>query len=473
MENILSNPGKTAELNKASADKLSWGTRIAYGCGDTACNVVFGIINSLLTLFYTDYAGVPIATVGLVFLISRFFDGTSDVIMGVVVEKTHSKWGKARPWMLWTALPYAICAVALFMVPQTSPAMQFVYLFISYNLLSTVCYTAINVPYGTLSTLMTRSSHERDMLSIVRMSLAPVGRIIAVTFTLPLVKLLGNDQSAWVKAMALWAALAFVLLIVCFARCKETVNVNTEEKGEKKNKVGFKKSLVSLLGNKYFWAVLILWTVTVVQQTLVGTLAPYYCKYIFENDNLYGILNMSENVTLILGALLCPFLLKKFSKRDLCLAGCIIAVAAQAALMLNNTSFYWLLAVTIVRAVGQAPITAVIFGMMGDVVEYGQWRFHVRQESLIFGGGSLGFKIGSGVSAAVVTSMLAMSGFISSATGGAAQPDTAKQMIMNIYQYGILAIWVVAVVVLVLYQLDKKYPAIMKELSERERRGEM
>lgn len=138
-----------------AADTLSWGTRLSYGCGDVACNIVMaGMVNSLLTLFYTDYANVPIATVGLVMLISRFFDGTSDVIMGVLVNRTHSRWGKARPWLLWMALPYVICSISLFCVPQTSTTLQFWYIFVTYNLLATVCYTAINVPYGTLSTLI-------------------------------------------------------------------------------------------------------------------------------------------------------------------------------------------------------------------------------------------------------------------------------------------------------------------------------
>ena len=454
----------------AAADTLGWGTRLSYGCGDVACNIVMaGMVNSLLTLFYTDYANVPIATVGLVMLISRFFDGTSDVIMGVLVSKTHSRWGKARPWLLWMALPYVICSISLFCVPQTSTTLQFWYIFVTYNLLATVCYTAINVPYGTLSTLMTRSSHERDMLSIVRMSIAPVGRLVAVTLSLPLVKLLGDTQSAWIKAMMLWSALAFVLLLTCFVNCKETVELSAAQASDVH--VGFRRSLKALLTNKYFWAVLILWTITVVQQTLVGTLAPYYCKYIFGNDSLYSLLYMAENITLIVGALACPKLLSRFGKRDLCLAGCVLAVLAQLILFVDSYSFPMLFAVSIIRAIGQAPITAVIFGMMGDVVEYGHWKFGIRQESLIFGGGSLGFKIGSGISAAVVTAMLGAAGFVSSVSGGNAQPESAKHMIVAIYQFGILAIWVVAAIVLLLYRLDKQYPSIVAELQEREKHG--
>lgn len=213
--------------------KLNWGNRIAYGCGDTACNIVCGMINALLTLFYTDYAGIPIATVGLVMLISRVFDGSSDIIMGVIVGKTKSKWGKSRPWLLWMAVPYVLCAIAMFTVPQTNETIQFWYIFVTYNLCTTVCYTAINVPYGTLSTMMTRSSHERDLLSIVRMSMAPVGRLIAVTFTMPVVKLFGDTQAAWVKAMMLWCVIAFVMLLICFANCKEHVHIEVKKETPK------------------------------------------------------------------------------------------------------------------------------------------------------------------------------------------------------------------------------------------------
>lgn len=451
--------------------KLNWGNRIAYGYGDTACNIVCGMINALLTLFYTDYAGIPIATVGLVMLISRVFDGSSDIIMGVIVGKTKSKWGKSRPWLLWMAVPYVLCAIAMFTVPQTNATIQFWYIFVTYNLCTTVCYTAINVPYGTLSTMMTRSSHERDLLSIVRMSMAPVGRLIAVTFTMPVVKIFGDTQAAWVKAMMLWCVIAFVMLLICFANCKEHVHIQVKREGPK---ASFGKNVKALVGNIYFWATLILWTITCVHQTLVGAVLPYYCKYIFGNDSwMYSTLYMAEAVTLIAGALICPVLLKKFNKRDLSLAGCILAVAAQFVFFMNPHSFGLAMGTTIVRALGEAPLTAVVFGMMGDVIEYGQWKSHIRQESLVFGGGSLGFKLGVGLTSAVISALLNASGYISSSTGGAVQPETAKTMIMSIYKYGTTFIWVIAVVVLIFYKLDKIYPRIMKDLTERELRGEM
>ena len=480
MENLSTAPrGSTSTANPAQSAaersgfvKIPWVSRIGFGLADSSCNIVYGMINTLLTLFYTDYVGIPFVTVGLVMLISRLFDGSSDVIMGVLVSKTRSRWGRSRPWLLWTSLPYVLSAVALFTVSHTAANLQFLYIFITYNLCTTVCYTAINVPLGSLSTMMTRDSHERDLLSTVRMALAPVGRLISVTFTMPVVRLFGNDQSAWVKAMAMWCAIAFILLIFSFVTCKEHVKI--PDKAVEKAHGGFKRNLFALVKNPYFWATLILWTVTCVHATLVGTDLPYYCKYIYGNDTwMYSSLYLAENITLIAGAMVCPFLLTRFNKRDLSLAGCILAVVGHLLILVNPLSYQWSMAVTIIRGIGQAPLTALVFGMMGDVIEYGQWKFHIRQESLVFGGGSLGFKIGTGLTSALISMLLTSAGYLSSTTGGAVQPETAKTMIMTIYKFGPAIIWGVAVVVLIFYKLDKIYPQIMSDLAEREARGEM
>lgn len=465
------NPGNP-RIEVKDEGRLGVITRISYGFGDTACNIVYGMISALLVLFYTDYAGVPVATVGLVMLISRVFDGTSDAIMGVIVACTKSRWGKARPWILWMSIPYCLSAIALFTVPQTPGTMQFLYIFITYNLATTVFYTAINVPYGTLSTYMTRSSHERDLLSVFRMAMAPIGRIIAVTFTQPVVKLFGDDMAAWVKTMTMWVILAFIMLLICFIKCKETVVIEAEENRD--TRVPIMASIKALFTNQYFWACLILWTVTCVHGTIVGTSLPYYCKYIFHNDTwMYSVLYLAEAGTLIIGAMLCPIFLRRFGKRQISLAGAIVAVIAQAAFMLNTGSFEWALITAIVRALGEAPLTAVVFGMLGDAVEFGQWKTKIRQASLIFAGGAVGFKLGNGITSAIISKLLDAAGYISSTGETVIQPDSALAMIQNIYVWGPLLVWMIAVIVLALYKLDKKYDTIMAELQEREARGEM
>ena len=301
----------------ASAGKLSWGTRIAYGCGDTSCNVVWGAVSTILTLFYTDYVGISPAIVGLVMLLSRVFDGVSDLIMGFVVERTNSRWGKSRPWILWSSLPFAISIVLLFTVPQTNETLQFLYLFVTYNFCTTVCYTAINLPYGSLSTMMTRVSYEQGMLCIVRMAMSPFGKILAVSFTLPLVHMMGNDQMAWVKTMSIWAVVALILLLICFWKCEEKVDVRAKIKNP--IKVPIKKGLKALLTNKYFYIALSFWAMQNVIACVSGTMLPYYCKYIFHDDKLFGILFMVETLLMIAVTLfICPILVNLSHLKLLC-----------------------------------------------------------------------------------------------------------------------------------------------------------
>ncbi|MCI9024099.1 MAG: MFS transporter [Dorea sp.] len=451
---------------EAAADRISVGTRIAYGCGDTACNIVYGMISSLLTLFYTDYAGISPITVGIVMLVSRVFDGSSDLIMGFIVDRTKSRWGKSRPWLLWMMVPYGIAAVLMYTVPHTTDFLKGIYIFVTYNLTTTVIYTAINVPYGSLSTMMTRDSYQQDMLSIFRMILSPVGRIISVTATMPLVKLLGDDQSAWIKTMCIWVVIAMLLLLFCFLRCEETVKIRKKE-ADKKIPVG--QSIKGLMTNKYFWCVLGLWSIQVIHQTVIGTDLPYYCKYIFGNDSwMYSVLYFLETVIMILGAMACPVFIKRWGKRNVTLAGSILAIVSHLATFLNPYSFYCFFAVTLVRSIGVSQLSATIFGMMGDVVEYGYWKNGYRQESLIFGGASLGFKVGTGITSVIMTGLLTYSGYISSTAGSVPQPAAAVSMIENIYKYGPLIIWGAATAILLIYKLDKEFPQITKDLEERE-----
>lgn len=460
---------QTKEVVDDQMRPLSWKTRISYGIGDTACNIVYGMVGSLLTIFYTDYVGISAAAVGMIMLISRVFDGCSDVIMGFLIDKTKSKYGQSRPWVLWMAVPYALSAVLLFTVPHTTTNIQLIYVFVTYNFTATVCYTALNVPYGSLSAMMTRSSRERDMLSIVRMTVSPIGRIIAVTFTTPLVKLFGNDQAAWIKTMSIWAVLALIMLLTCFKNCEEKVKIQTV----KKEKIPVGKTISALVRNQYFWAVLVLWMMQNVITSITGTILPYYCKYILGNDTwMYSVLYLVEVVTLIIATLFSPFLLKRLGKRNMSLIGCIGCLIGQLVFMVRPDSFYWLLGCCIIRGICFAPLNSVIFGMLGDVVEFGQWKTHLRQESFIFAIGSVGTKLGNGVTAAILTQLLAIGGYVSKA-GVTTQSQSAVNMIMNIYKGGPLIVWVIVVTILVFYKLDKKYPIIIKELEEREAKGEL
>lgn len=314
---------------------------------------------------------------------------------------------------------------------------------------------------------MTRDSYQQDLLSIFRMIISPFGRIISVTFTMPIVKLFGNDQAAWIKTMGLWVVIAMALLLSCFLKCEETI---TTEQKKTVEKIPVLTHLKALVKNKYFWCVLVLWTVQVTHMTIIGTSLPYYCKYIFHNDSwMYSVLYFAETIVIILGAMVCPMFIKKWGKRNITLAGAVVAIAAQVCLMLNPNNFYYMFAITLIRSAGVAQLNATVFGMMGDVVEYSYWKNGFRQESMIFGGASLGFKVGSGIASAVITSLMTASGYISSQGADVVQPGSAISMIADIYKWGPVIIWVVAAIMLVIYKLDREMPQIAEELANREK----
>ena len=191
--------------------------RFCYGCGDFGCNIIYTAMSAFLLFYYTDYAGVSAAAVGTIMLISRVFDGVSDIIMGMIVDRTRSKYGKARVWMLRMCVPFALAGILLFSVPTSlGSTAKLVYVFSTYNLVSTVVYTAINVPYSSLNALMTQDPYERSVLSIFRNLLATAGTLLINLVTLPLVEFFGDNAAAWTKTFAVLGVLAVVAFLLTF-----------------------------------------------------------------------------------------------------------------------------------------------------------------------------------------------------------------------------------------------------------------
>lgn len=449
--------------------KISLGEKLSYAGGDAACNVVYGLTATLLTLFYTDYMGISPAVIGTIMLVSRIFDGGSDVIMGVITERTKSRYGKARPWILWTAVPYALSAVLLFLIPREASEMfKAVYIFVTYNLVTTVVYTALNLPYGALAAMMTRNQQERAIINVLRMAISPLGRILVTSLTLPLVGVFGNDQRAWIITTGLFSGIALVLLLLCFRNTRERVNIPAANK----MKVPIKKSIWALFMNKHWLMCLGLWGVLAVYSTVIGIVLAYYCKYILGNQNYTGVIYTVEQGMMIVTITLLPLVLQKFTKRNLALAGAVLLIGGQLLVFINPSSYPLLVAAAAVKGIGEGPLYGVVFSLLADSVEYGQWKTHIRQEGMVFSAASVGSKLGAGLSSAAVGGILAAAGYISSETA-IIQPASAIRAISNVYMYAPVLIWGVGILILCFYRLDKKYPAIMKELQQREAKGEL
>lgn len=447
--------------------QLSVGEKVCYGLGNTSAYIVYTLMGSLLTFFYTDYIGINSGVAGTIFLISRVFDGASDVLMGHITDHTHSRFGKARAWLLWTAIPYFVTGVALFLIPANSPdLLQYIYIFVTYNLANTVVYTATNLPYGTLATLMTRNQHEREVLNVFRMALGPFGGLLITACTLPLVRRFGDNQKAWILVMTVWMALGTVLQLLTFFKCKERVHIEVAEK----NDVPFLKSLNALMKNKYWLISMLLWCVLSVYGTFNGTTLPYYCKNIMGDSVISTPISTCETLIQIAVIAVMPWFLKKYGKRNIALAGAILVIIAQIPLLIFPTKLPALILSAVIRGVGVSPLFAVVFSFLADSVEYGQWKTHLRTEGMVMSAASLGSKVGGGFASAIIGNILNASGYKGMAK---AQTAVAKAAVSGMYRFAPLIIWGAAIVLLLCYQLDKQYPKIMEELEERERNGQL
>ena len=299
--------------------KLTFGKifeRFSYGCGDFGCNIIYTAMSAFLLFYYTDYANVSAMAVGTIMMVSRIFDGVSDIIMGVIVDRTKSKYGKARPWILRMCIPFAVSGILLFSVPTSWAATpKLVYVFITYNLVSTVIYTAINVPYSALNALMTQDPYERSVLSIFRNLLATAGTLTINTFTLPLVEYFGNNASAWTKTFVVFGFVAIAAFLFTFFGTRERVRAVENESTENQEDVPFVTGIKALFKNKYWIMMTCMLALFFLMYSVNGGATVYYAKDILGDKNLVSTINGIFNIVQICGMFFIAMLVKKYGKR--------------------------------------------------------------------------------------------------------------------------------------------------------------
>lgn len=242
---------KNAQSTKGQyAENIGVLEKIAYGGGDLASNLILVLTSTFVTFFYTDALGLSAAIIGTIMMFSRVFDGITDIFMGYVMDQVKSKHGKARCWLLWLAIPIALATVLVFVVPNIGETGKYIYVIITYNLVTTFLYTMINIPYGALTSLMTRDQNQRTVINIFRMFMAQVGSLIINAFTLPLINAMGgsDQQKSWILVSVLYGVIAAVLFLVCFAKTKERVHVSAEQK----DKIPLGESFRLIMKNNYW-----------------------------------------------------------------------------------------------------------------------------------------------------------------------------------------------------------------------------
>lgn len=438
--------------------------RFSYGCGDFGCNIIYTAMSAFLMLYYTDYAGVSALAVGTIMMMSRVFDGISDIIMGVIVDRTKSKFGKARPWLLRMCVPFAVSGVLLFSVPASwAPVPKLVYVFITYNLVSTVIYTAINVPYSALNALMTQDPYERSVLSIFRNLLATAGTLTINTCTLPLVEYFGDNASAWTKTFCVLGILAVAAFMINFFGTKERVKAANVRDGETED-VPFAVGIRALFKNKYWIMMTGMLALFFLMYSVNGGATVYYAKDILGDRNLVGTINGIFNVVQIVAMFFIAMLVKKYGKRNVFSTGLVLDIIGMLILNFSNGSMGLIVISSIIRGIGNACGGATMWAMVSDTIDYGEWKTGVRTEGLVNSACSFGYKIGNGIGSALLGLILEIGGYVGEA---AAQTASALMSIKVCFVWIPIVVYLTGLLIMKFYHLDREFDGIIADLKRK------
>lgn len=455
---------KASNRNQNSyVEKISTFEKVAYGGGDLASNFVLVLTSTFVIFFYTDALGLNAGIIGAIMLFSRFADGITDIVMGYVMDKTRSKHGKARPWLLWLAIPIGIATILVFLVPNLGDIGKYIYIAITYNLVTTFLYTMINIPYGAMTSLMSRDQNQRMIINIFRMFMAQVGSLVINACTLPLVNAMGGSthQKSWVIVSIIYGVIAAALFLLCFAKTKERVSIQNE----KSEKLSFGTSFKLILKNNYWLLLVGVWVSMVLGMSMSMSVGTYYAKYILGNENYAGFLAALGIVPVLIIIPLTAPLNKKYGKRNVALVGSFISILGQVLMLINPASAAWLMVCTVIKGIGSATLSGTMFAMIADTIEYGHWITGTRVEGMLYSSTTFGAKVGAGVGGAVALAIIAAAGYEGLAT---IQTPSAVQAIKVLYLVVPIPFMVIIPILYGLYKLDKIYPKVMEELRQRE-----
>ena len=446
------------ERTNTAVQKVPFMEKIAYGLGDAGCNFIWTTVGMFLTVYYTDKVGIPAAVVGTIMLLTRLLDGVSDLVMGNIVDHTHTRWGKARPWVGLMAPFMGLGLILLFNVPAgLSGGAKVAYASITYVLLAVVIYTACNLSYGTLMSYMAPDQQDRTVLSSVRFFCTWIAVLIIIYTANGLIEKVGF------RGMSLiFGIIGTALILVTFFFTKE--RTTGEDQGKKQEDVPVMEALKLLFKNKYFIFVALLFVINYAALNLTNGIVIYYVRDILGNMGAYGVVNMMGFLPSIILLPVFPKIVEKMGKWKSMMIGFALQIVGYIVVLSFPTSFAMLIFGLALIGVGRVPHSAGLFAMIADVIDYGDWKFGKRVEGMTYSAASFGMKVGTGIGSAVVGWGLAFGGYAGDA---AVQSASALFAIKALYTWVPMILIIVGTVILAMCNLDKIYPTISKDLAAR------
>ena len=440
-------------------EKFSLREMLCYAFGDAGCNFVWTTVGSFLTLYYTNSVGISAAAAGTLMLLTRLLDGISDLIMGSIIDRTNTRWGKARPWILWTAPLMGIGLVLLFSVPSSLPSgAKLVYAYVTYILMAAVIYTACNLAYTTLLSLMTPDPAVRSTVSSIRFFVVMIA-VLAISYgATPMIEKVG-----WTGAAVVFGIIGCALLLICFFGTKERITENAQANGTVgEAKMSVIDSFKILAQNKYFVLVALLFVLNYMAGGATSGAGVYYASYVLGDANLFGNLILFGMVPCMFAVFVLPKLSQSLGKWKVMMGSFVIQIVAYLLIGLFPTNLPILYAALAIKSVGQTAPMAILFALVADVVDYGELKTGKRIDGLTYSAVSFGMKVGTGLGSAVVGWALALGAYDGMA---AVQADSAITAIVALYSYIPLVLIVITLIVMYMTNVDKGIAELKKQIS--------
>lgn len=390
---------ESATVSEVVNKSLPWKERISYGISDFACNLSFQLVGTYLMFFYTDVFGIGAAAVGTLFLVARIVDAFDGPVWGTLIDHTHTRWGKSRPYFLWFMVPFALFTVLVFTTPNLSLTGKIVWAYITYIGID-VLYSAVNIPVYSILPSMTTDTNERVKLSTIRTFFGTVGATVITVSALPLVQLFGQgNQPKGFFYLSIVISIIFVLTyLVVFKNTRERVHTRKSN-----TSIPFKTSLKALKRN-WPWAIVILinFVYWIGMQTK-SQVTVYFFKYNMHNAGLASVVLGLQFISLI-AVVITPFLTLKLGKRNTIFVGMVIATLGQFILGYgaHASNIPFIMLGTVIGYMGTGFVSGLTSVMLADAVDYGEWKNGVRAEGIVTSFSSLSAKLGMAVQSQVL-----------------------------------------------------------------------
>ena len=400
---------------------LKWYNKVGYGAGDIAGNVVYALLAAFVMIYLTDTVGLNTGIVGTLIAVSKIFDRISDIFFGAMIDKTKSKMGKARPWMLYGYFGCAVCLVAIFCIPvDMGQKAQYTWFFIAYTLLNAGFYTANNIAYSALTALITKNNSERVQMGSIRFMFAFGTSMPIQAITVGFVAKLGGGAAAWRTVAIIYAIIGVISNTLSVLSVKELSDEElaeykkSDESEEKYNLISAFKLLVH---NKYFLMICGSYLLMQLYSATLG-MGIYFMKYVLGDEGLFGTFSWAINIPMIVGLLVTPILVVKFNGMyKLNVAGYVIGTAGRlgvvAAGYMGNIML--MLAFTAVAALGMSPLQGDMNALIATTSEYTRLTTGKKVDGTMYSCTSFGTKVGGGLGTAIAGWMLAASGYVQNA----------------------------------------------------------